>query len=86
MGAWYATLTRGRQEATRQITQKVAELTDEESAPLKKIQTLAEYVQTGVRYVAIELGAATTCRMPRRRSSPTNTETAKTRRPCLRQC
>ena len=57
MGAWYATLTRGRQEATRQITQKVAELTDEESAPLKKIQTLAEYVQTGVRYVAIELGA-----------------------------
>jgi hypothetical protein len=56
MGAWYTTLSHGRQEVTKEMAQKVADLTDKESAALEKVQTLAEYVQQGVRYVAIEIG------------------------------
>jgi hypothetical protein len=59
MGAWYSTLTRGRQEVTKEMAQKIAELTKKDSTPLEKAQILAEYVQKGVRYVAIELGIGT---------------------------
>lgn len=56
LGAWYLGLTRGRREATDDIKHKVAELTAGAATPLQKIQALAHFVQTDIRYVAIELG------------------------------
>jgi hypothetical protein len=56
MGVWYQGLVRGRADPSPAIKQKVAELTESVSTPLEKIKTLAAFVQTDVRYVAIELG------------------------------
>ena len=56
MGKWEETLTRGRRDSTPEIKQKVAELTASNPTPLAKMQTLANFVQRDVRYVAIELG------------------------------
>jgi hypothetical protein len=56
MGTWYSNLTRNRLDATREMRQKVAELTDKVPTPQEKTRALAEFVQQGVRYVAIELG------------------------------
>ncbi len=56
LGTWYAQLTRGRRDASPQLTQKVAELTSSAPSALAKIQALAQFVQTDIRYVAVELG------------------------------
>jgi hypothetical protein len=56
LGAWYLTLTRERRNASPEIRQKVAELTASVPTLLGKMQALAGFVQTDVRYVAIELG------------------------------
>ena len=56
LGAWYVELVRGRQEAGAPMRQKVAELTAGKTSMLDKIKVLARFVQTDVRYVAIELG------------------------------
>jgi hypothetical protein len=56
LGAWYMTLTRERRNASPEIRQKVAELTASVPTLLAKMQALASYVQSDVRYVAIELG------------------------------
>ncbi len=56
MGAWYTKLTHGHRDASKDIRQKVTELTEKESTPLGKIRRLADFVQKNVRYVAIELG------------------------------
>ena len=56
LGAWYLGLTRGRRDASPEIRQKVAELTASIPTLLGKMQALAGFVQTDVRYVAIELG------------------------------
>lgn len=56
MGRWEETLTRGRRDATADIKQKVTELTASIPTQLAKMQTLANFVQRDVRYVAIELG------------------------------
>ena len=56
MGTWYTGLTRGRRDATREIQQKAAELTAAETTALDKMRALARFVQTDIRYVAIELG------------------------------
>ncbi len=56
LGAWYQNLTRDRREATPQIKQKVAELTANVPSLWGKIQALTGFVQTDIRYVAIELG------------------------------
>lgn len=56
LGSWYQSLTRGRTESSAQIKQKVAELTQSAPTALQKLRALAAFVQTDIRYVAIELG------------------------------
>jgi transglutaminase-like putative cysteine protease len=56
LGAWYMTLTRERRNASPEIKQKVADLTASVPTTLGKIQALAAFVQSDIRYVAIELG------------------------------
>jgi transglutaminase-like putative cysteine protease len=56
LGAWYMTLMRDRRSASPEIKQKVAELTGSYPTTLGKIQALASFVQSDIRYVAIELG------------------------------
>jgi hypothetical protein len=56
MGTWYLNLVRGRRDPSQKIKQKVAELTASRSTLLEKIQAIAGFVQSDVRYVAIELG------------------------------
>lgn len=56
MSRWENGLVTGRKEASPEIKQKVAELTANLTSPLSKMQKLAAYLQTDIRYVAIELG------------------------------
>jgi transglutaminase-like putative cysteine protease len=56
IGAWYLGLTRGRRDASAEIKQKVVELTASAPSLLDKMRALATFVQTDIRYVAIELG------------------------------
>ena len=53
---WEAGLTEGRRDPSPEIKLKVAELTTEKPDLLAKMQSLAEYMQRNIRYVAIELG------------------------------
>ncbi|HWW19250.1 MAG TPA: DUF3857 and transglutaminase domain-containing protein, partial [Steroidobacteraceae bacterium] len=55
-GSWYQTLTQGRRDASPDIKQKVLELTTSATTTLGKEQALAGFVQSDIRYVAIELG------------------------------
>jgi hypothetical protein len=56
LGTWYLSLARDRGTASDEIKKKVAELTASQATTLGKIQALASFVQTDIRYVAIELG------------------------------
>src|SRR6266567_6249885 len=56
MGNWYLNLTKGRRDASPEITQQVASLTTSARTPLEKMKALALFVQHDIRYVAIELG------------------------------
>ncbi len=56
MGNWYLSLTNGRHNASPEIKQQVVALTASAHTSLEKMQTLAQFVQRGIRYVAIELG------------------------------
>ena len=56
VGMWAWNLVKGRREASLEIRRKAAELTEHEPTSLGKIQALARFVQTDIRYVAIELG------------------------------
>ena len=56
IGIWYGKLINDRRIASAAIKQKVAELTANAVIPLTKIQAIAKFVQTDIRYVAIELG------------------------------
>jgi len=56
VGTWYLGLTNGRREASPQLRQKVRELTASSTDTLSKMRALAAFVQTDIRYVAIELG------------------------------
>jgi hypothetical protein len=56
MGNWEAGLEQGRRDASPEIKQKVAALTASAATPLAKMQALAKFVQSDIRYVAIELG------------------------------
>ena len=56
MGLWYLDLARGRRDPSPSIKQKVAELTASKATSLEKMQAIAAFVQSDVRYVAIELG------------------------------
>lgn len=56
IGLWYGKLINDRRVASAAIKQKVAELTANATTRLAKIQAIAKFVQTDIRYVAIELG------------------------------
>ena len=56
LGAWYRDLTFDRRIASPDIKGKVTELTASQPTTLRKIQALASFVQSDIRYVAIELG------------------------------
>src|SRR6059036_2367403 len=56
MGNWEAGLEQGRRDASAEIKQKVVSLTGPAATPLGKMQALAKFVQSDIRYVAIELG------------------------------
>jgi len=56
IASWYGRLTADRRQATPGIRQKVAELTANAPGPLDKIRALAAFVQSDIRYVAIEIG------------------------------
>ncbi len=56
MGKWYTGLTQGRWATSPEIKRQVAALTASQPTLLGKIQAVAGFVQSDVRYVAIELG------------------------------
>jgi Domain of Unknown Function with PDB structure (DUF3857)/Transglutaminase-like superfamily len=56
MGAWYTQLTQGRRDVSPEIHHQVTQLTSSLTAPLPKMEALAKFLQSDVRYVAIELG------------------------------
>lgn len=56
MGVWYNNLTAGRRDASPEIKQQVAALTNGLPNQLAKMQAIGDFVQHQIRYVAIELG------------------------------
>ena len=56
IGKWEKTIAADRSQASPEIKQKVAQLTASAATPLAKMQALASFVQSDIRYVAIELG------------------------------
>ena len=56
VGAWYGNLTRERLGASPDMQRKVRELTADAGTMLEKMKAIAHFVQTDIRYVAIELG------------------------------
>ena len=56
MGFWYMDLTQSRRDATPEIKQKTAVLTQGVATPYEKMAALAKFVQQDIRYIAIELG------------------------------
>lgn len=56
MGLWYQGLLKDRRDASPKIKQRVTELTADAPTQLAKMQALARFVQTDIRYVAVELG------------------------------
>lgn len=56
MGKWYSDLIGERIDASPQVKQQVASLTDSKATPLQKMEAVAGFVQQDIRYVAIELG------------------------------
>jgi hypothetical protein len=56
MGFWYADLAQNRRDASPEIKQKAATLTQGMATPYAKMAVLAKFVQQDIRYIAIELG------------------------------
>lgn len=56
VGLWYGNLAAPSRASTPQISQKVAELDANRTAPLDKLRALSSFVQRQIRYVAIEIG------------------------------
>ena len=56
VGQWYAQLTAGRRTASPEIQAEVRELTAGKTGFDSKVRALASFLQTEVRYVAIEIG------------------------------
>jgi hypothetical protein len=56
MGRWYGHLTDGRRSASPEIARKAAELTAGKTEFDAKVRALANFVQSEIRYVAIEIG------------------------------
>ncbi len=56
MGRWYASLLNGRLDPSPALQQEVVTLTASKTSTLQKMQALAAFAQSDIRYVAIELG------------------------------
>src|ERR1700686_1260237 len=56
LGRWYTNLTVGRRDPTPQITEQVQQLISGKSAFDSKLRLLTAYLQSEIRYVAIEIG------------------------------
>ena len=56
LGRWYSELTAGRRTASADITEKTRQLTASAPDFDAKVRTLASFMQTDIRYVAIEIG------------------------------
>ena len=56
LGRWYVGLTSDRRSPTPDISQKAHDLTSGKTDFDSKARTLASFLQTDVRYVAIEIG------------------------------
>ena len=56
IGAWYDRLTAGRRDVTPAITDKVHALTANVSGFDATVRALARFMQTNIRYVAVEIG------------------------------
>ena len=56
VGSWYAGLTDGRYTATPEIVAEAKELTSGKTDFASKLQALTSFVQSQIRYVAIEIG------------------------------
>jgi hypothetical protein len=56
VGKWETGLANGRRDASPEIKQKVATLTANVTTDLGRMQTLAQFLQSDIRYVGIELG------------------------------
>jgi transglutaminase-like putative cysteine protease len=56
LGSWYADLSSERRTPTPEISQKAKELTEGKIDFDSKVRALATFLQTDVRYVAIEIG------------------------------
>jgi transglutaminase-like putative cysteine protease len=56
LGAWYLDLARGRRDPSPEIKAQVLQLTSSTPSIVEQMRRLAQFVQTDIRYVAIELG------------------------------
>lgn len=56
LGNWYTQLTSGRRDVTPAIQEQAKQLTAASPDAMAKIRALAIYVQSRVRYVAVEIG------------------------------
>jgi hypothetical protein len=56
LGLWYSQVTNGRRDVTPAIRQQVATLTSSLTSPVAKMQAIARFLQTDIRYVGIEMG------------------------------
>jgi len=56
IGEWYDVLAKGRNDSTPEIAAKAQELIAGKTDFAEKVQAVGEYVQSQVRYVAIEIG------------------------------
>ena len=56
IGKWYSNLVGERDRTSGPIREEVAQLTASKSTQLEKMQALAQFIQSDIRYVAIELG------------------------------
>ena len=56
VGKWETGLATGRRDASPEIKQKVTALTANQTTELGKMQSLAQFLQSDIRYVGIELG------------------------------
>jgi len=57
IGAWYSQLASAQRQDTPAIRESVAELTAGQTETWGKVEALARFVQSNIRYVAIEIGA-----------------------------
>ena len=56
MGDWYIQLVKGRRDVSPEIHNQVLQLTSGQNSQLEKMQALAKFMQSDIRYVGIELG------------------------------